>query len=159
MSGRSGVIPVRTAKGQPQRTLCVRVQSVHDDYLICRTWNAKTQTVGSSNIVVLKPWELRKSSYHEKSITYADGDQHSYDYTGVQARTVTDVDDDSTESQIIIPPYRPAVVDGWKGSIITAEPVASGDNVTLTIDEQTVTAKWVDCNHAGRAWAALTEAT
>lgn len=111
------------------------VQVVHHDYLECK-FVSNGATYGS-NINVAKDPGLRRSSYHHRTISGL-----YYDYTGVQARTVTKSTatppdppevGDASKDQVIIPKYfvpgdEPAAPTGglaFTGSIITAAPIAT----------------------------------
>lgn len=76
------------------------VQSVADDYLVCRAWDGTT--AGTVDIYVAKPPWLRKTPYHGKTITIS-GVALTFNYTNGFTRTVSK--SGGSETQIIIPAY------------------------------------------------------
>ena len=132
----------------------VTVVTVFDDHLVCRPLGV---TAASANIFVAKPWGLRKTPFHGKTIPNHEAVLLSYNYTGVQARTVTDTTDDSTEDQVIVPAYVPAQTIeevAYTGTQITVQRVAFGPGVSFTgSGNMTVEVEFEDMNRAGRAWA------
>lgn len=93
-----------------------RVKTVYDDYLKCRSWDGTTE--GSTDVYVAKPWELRKSSFHNLTI-----DGVTYVSTGTQSRTATKAP--WIEQQIIFPSYRSPSGD-FKGEQIAALSCSTG---------------------------------
>ncbi|MEO0477753.1 MAG: hypothetical protein AAF085_17550 [Planctomycetota bacterium] len=105
------------------------VQAVHHDYLECKLFD--DNGVYGTSVNIAKSPAVRKSPYHGRTL-----DSLTYDYTDVQARTVTKAGGPfggvgTSKDQIIIPKYlvaadetsTPAGMNAFIGSIITAAPV------------------------------------
>lgn len=119
----------------------LRVKSVQDDHLVCRTWDGTTE--GTYDIKVAKPPTLRKTPYHGKTITF-NGSALTFSYSNGFTRTVTK--GTSTETQIIVPAYTGTGA-GYGGEEIYAEYCPTG----LLIGGEVV--GLVDKNIDGRQWA------
>ena len=123
------------------------VQEVHENYLVCKMYDG-VEAFGD-NINVARDPELRKTTYDGLEIG-----PFSYSYTGVQARTVTKVADNSTKDQIIIPIYYvpadgPA---GYPGVIITARP-----NPVYVLDDYVFTIPWSPTPSIWCQWTEVTQ--
>jgi len=126
----------------------LRVQSVSDDYLTCKTWDGTS--LGDESYKVAKPEELRKKPFSPTNTT---GDDKTYTYSSSTARTVLYVGSNTTlENQIIDPPYR--LPDGdYKGSLVFACYVEGGVSVTLNPgEEDEEQLEYIDLNVEGRTW-------
>ncbi len=111
-----------------------------DDILECHTWDGVTE--GSTTVKIAKPYLLRKTPFHDKTI-----DGLTFTITGSQRRTVTRTAGGTlTEQQRIIPVYRDAV-DDYIGDIVYAIEV---DNLNITDDGTVI--RWLDLNVDGRQW-------
>lgn len=106
----------------------MRVKSVGDDHLVCRTWDGTTE--GTTDINVAKPFYLQKTPYHGKTITI-NGAALTFSYTNGFTRTVTKAG--VPETQIIIPAYtHTGVVSGYGGEEIWVQAgVSGGTGVTV----------------------------
>ena len=120
-----------------------RLKAVYDDYLECKQLNGTTE-VGPT-IKVAKPYNLRKTPFHGKTISGI-----TYTYTGAQSRTKTRTSTSTKENQVITPAYQVAVDDDdYDGDEIYACKPSGGTGVKIG-DEDVI---WLDINNAGRAWA------
>lgn len=116
-------------------------KEMQDDYIVCRSWDGTTE--GTADIFVAKPPKLRNSVTEET----LDGIDFEYTYTvtgadAFVARTSTNQDDDTTETQKVVPRY---ILDDE----IFAIPASTGIE---TVDVETVAL--IDLNVDARAWAA-----
>jgi hypothetical protein len=142
-SGNRGVTVSQTSNGtlvsvtQKQssalQTTRYRVKSVGDDYLVCNQWDGTT--AGTADIKIAKPFRLRKTPFHGKTITYDDGVSVTYAYSSNFNRNATSGSE--TENQIIIPEYNTGFDEIWA---IDAE---------TGVDE----CNQIDMNCDGRSWA------
>lgn len=118
--------------GAPRR---MRVKSISNDYLTCRTWDGTTE--GGSDILVARPPMLRHvlANYAAMGIT---------SLTSVNAQSVTASDGTTTETWRVTPDYTTnCEVYAIRGS-------RGGTGVT---DADGNPVKWLDDNRDGRAWA------
>lgn len=122
-----------TEGGRTRPLLRLRVKTIANDYLTCRTWDGTNE--GSADINVARPVELRHDVDYYPGLT---------SLTTVNAQEVTATDGADTETWKVTPDY---VVDGE----IWATVSGPGTGVTVSGTEL----RWVDLNLAGRAWAAL----
>lgn len=107
----------------------MQIIGVLDDYLTCRTWDGETQ--GDTNILVAKPWSLRKTGWENET---RDGVTYSDYMAGAQERTATEGED--SESQVVVITYM------------------AGDEIYAVEADTGVTGCYlIDCNLDGRAWA------
>jgi len=106
-----------------------RYKSMGPDYLICRTWDGKTE--GTEDVKVAKPYLLRRST---KRTGY------TYIYTTDYMRTSIKTSDGSGELQVIVPAY-------LKNDEIWAAKADTG----VTVGGVDVT--YIDLNLDARAWA------
>lgn len=120
----------------------LRVKSVSDDYLICRTWDGTNE--GTSDIYVAKPYTLRKTPYHGKTITF-NGTALTFSYSNGVTRSVSK--SGGSETQIIIPAYT-GTGSGYGGEEIHAIFAYTGLR-----DPSNRPIGLLDANIDGRAWA------
>jgi hypothetical protein len=132
--GKAHAPPARKAGLEAVR---MRVQSVSEDHLVCRTW--KGGESGTVDILVAKPWELRKTGWDGQTI-----DGITYTYSSGTARSATDGVD--TENQVITSPY---TVSGGYVDIVAIRYFQGGTDVTVA----NKAVEWLDLNLAARAWA------
>lgn len=121
-----------------------RVKSLQNDYLVCRRYSPAVGTAvevaGTVNIYVAKPYELRRTPFDGKTITY--GSQIiTYTYSDECTRIATDGDD--TETQVMTPLY---FVDC---EILAVMNISGGTGLAVS----DVPVMWEDLNTAGRFWA------
>lgn len=122
------------------------VKSVSDDHLVCRTWDGVTE--GAADVKVAKPFILRKTPFHGKTLT-VNGNTLTYSYTSGTQRTVTK--GSNSETQVIIPGYV-ATGSGYQGNQIYVIRCDSG--VILNPGQQTEERlTLMDVNADGRMWA------
>lgn len=86
------------AAGGGSAALQMRVKSVGNDTLTCRTWDGTDE--GGEDVTVAKPYYLRRTPFH--NTTNADG--WLLTYTSGAARTATKASEDDVD-QVIDPPY------------------------------------------------------
>lgn len=148
------IIPqvVQAAKGIT--VTVARVKTITDEYLICRSWNGKSE--GETDILIAKPEELRdveKETIDGQLVTYS-----NYDWDA-QSRLATRIDGQS-ETQFIVPRY---LTEGETISIVRALPCFTGaeydtgeltDPDNFNSDPVMAPVTLIDLNIAGRAWAA-----
>lgn len=104
------------------------------DHLVCRTWDGTTE--GETNVLVAKPWELRRTTFD--GTTYG-----GVGYTYSSPVTRIGVIGDEEESQLIIPRY---IV----GDILVADKnVIGGTGVTVN----GTSLEW-EVRIGARAWTA-----
>ena len=121
----------------PPQIRLMKIQSIDDDFLICRTWNGTT--LGPTDIKVAKPYMLRKTPF--------DGETRAgitYTYTSVGTRTADDQTE--TEDQVIVPSYLA------NDEIIAILGTKGGTNTTDG-EEDPKKINWLDLNVDARAWA------
>jgi len=120
-----------------------RVKSVEVDYLICRTWNGKTE--GSIDVKIALPPLLRRSPF---DLTVAGRDGFTYVYLSNTERTSTKTADATTEEQEIIPRY---VVNDI---IIAVKSVAGSTGVFQDTENGAGInpIEWIDANFDDRMW-------
>lgn len=137
-AGRRGVTPPQQIPPNGAAKAVVELQqlkiaSISGDFLVCNPYNG-TEADDTQEIIVARPWLLRRSMTSRNSITFS--------YSSDQARTATS--GATTESQVIVPSY---IV----GDIINAaRNVAGGTGVTFGTN---TTVEWLDANESARAWA------
>lgn len=125
-----------------------RVKSVQDDYITCRTWDGTTE--GTTDVKVAKPYTLRKTPLHGKTLTI-NGNVLAFNYTGVSTRIVTK--GTATQTQIIVPGYI-ATGTGYGGHEIWAViGIGRGTGVVLNPGANEERIVWQDLNLDGRYWA------
>lgn len=117
------------------------VKSVSDDHLVCRTWDGTNE--GTVDIKVAKPYILRRTPFHGKTLT-VNGNTLTYSYASGTQRTVTK--SGGSETQIIVPGYV-ATGSGYQGNQVWAARCDAG----VTVSGETVFL--VDVNIDGRMWA------
>jgi len=124
-----------------------KVVSVHDDYVLCKFYNPVSDTEGDE-VLVAKPFVLRRSPFDGQTITYVTGqiieytydDESSPEYTRMAEDTVTE----EAEEQFLLPSY-------FVGEVLRIVPGNTG--VTVGEGESAVGIGWEDINTAGRMWA------
>jgi len=125
-----------------------RVKSVQNDHLVCRFWDGVAE--GAVDILVAKPFHLRRSSYDGKSIAYTDlgaADTLSFAYSNGYTRVVTRSSDSTSETEVIVPSYMGSG-SGFGGEEITARTApAGGTGVTVSGAKLA----WYDAGSA-RSW-------
>lgn len=130
----------------PSNWVRMVVKSVSDDHLICRLWDGFTE--GTVDIKVAKPYILRKTPFHSKTLT-VNGNTLTYSYTSGTQRTVTK--GSNSETQVIIPGYV-ATGSGYQGNQIYVIRCDSG--VILNPGQQAEERlTLMDVNADGRMWA------
>ena len=118
-----------------------RVQSVENDYLVCRPYHAANESLGDTDVNVAKPYELRRTPFHAQTIAYPGAQSITYTYASQREREADDGTD--TETQVMIPDY-------WDDDeILAVRNIAGGTGVTVS----EVALVWEDLNTAGRMWA------
>jgi hypothetical protein len=161
----------------------LKLRLVRDDYLICRSWDAESETVGGSDILVAKQYKHRNSIEAEEvygttnEYTYADdedepfvefeednpwGDEAADFEEGgamfeVRLNVIRTVDDGTdTEEQRIVPPW-------LRGDIIYAISARTGVSVPATEldpeadpEDPAVTVTFLHVGEA-RQWARILE--
>jgi hypothetical protein len=113
-----------------------RLKEVKSEYLVCRTWDGTTE--GDSDVNVAKSPKLRCTITEEG----LDGVVYEYAYTSNEERTSTDTDDNTTESQRIVPRF---LVDDEIFAISCSTGVTDDDDAEIGL---------MDLNLDARAWAA-----
>jgi len=131
--GRANAPPARKAGLEAVR---MRVQSVSDDHLVCRPWRGGD--ISAVDILVAKPWELRKTGWDGETIGGI-----TYTYSSGTARSATDGVD--TENQVIGPPY---TLSGGYVDLVAIRNVQGGTDVTVAGKA----VEWLDLNLAARRW-------
>jgi hypothetical protein len=116
------------------------LQEVHDEYLLCVTWDGETE--GTEQIKIAKPDKLRSSVDEEEidgiTVTYS-----SYDPTAQTRHASSGAAPNTTEEdQVIVPRY-------LTDDVIFAAPVKS-----MAVDEDGEDILLLDLNISARAWAA-----
>lgn len=124
----------------------LRVKSVSNDHLVCRTWDGTNE--GTVDLNVAKPYILRCTPFHGKTLT-VNGNTLTYSYSSGTQRTVTK--GSSSETQIIVPGYV-TTGSGYGGSEIYAERCDTGVvlNAGQSNEERL---DLIDKNIDGRMWA------
>lgn len=142
-------IPVRMPSGGGGGTQLrsFQVVSIQDDYITCNTWVPSTETAGSDDVYVAKPYLLRTTPFDTIAITYQNGDEITYTYDTERRRlaTLTAVGTDPEEFQVVTPDY-------YVGEIVVAKNGKSG----VLFDEggeDEAPIIWEDINQAARLWA------
>lgn len=130
---------VRLGGGGGDSSQLYKVATVHEDYLVCHTWDPTTETEGEDDVHIAKPWMLQQDLAR-----YA----HLTSLTSVDEQTVTVVTEDDAEEEIeaiwkIAPAYA-------EGDLIQA--VARHTGITVEIDEEMKDVTLMDMNHDARAW-------
>lgn len=123
----------------------LRVKSVNDDHLVCRTWDGTTE--GTTDINVAKPYVLRKTPYHGKTITF-NGVALTFTYTNGFTRTVAK--SGGSETQIIIPAYT-GTGTGYGGEEIYAAFAPTGLKINAGQSNEEIIGL-TDMNYDGRMW-------
>lgn len=132
-----------------------RYKSAADDHWVCRelTYDSvsNTYTELAQDVKIAKPWELRKTPFHGKTITI-NGVALTFNYTSATARTVTKTG--GSENQIPIP-FPTTNSGGYDGTVIwAAKNIARGTAVVINRGQPSEESlEWLDLNVAGRAWA------
>jgi hypothetical protein len=116
-----------------------KIVSQSDDYLTCTRYNPLDPAKTGESTIVAKPYIMRKTPFHGETITYLDGEEITYDYSGPSSRTATNQDAYSEDEQIT-PSY-------FAGDIIMA--IQGGTEVNDGDGNQIF---WTDLG-IGRAWA------
>ncbi|NRA58251.1 MAG: hypothetical protein HRU13_09095 [Phycisphaerales bacterium] len=111
------------------------------DYLVCKVV-LETGEAGTATVNVAKPWQLRRTPFDGQTVNGI-----AYAYTGDNARTGTD-SEDNTEDQQVTPDY-------FAGARILAIRGITGGTGVSVVQEQggNVRPAWQDLNDAGRVWA------
>lgn len=112
-----------------------QIQSVEDDYYVCRVWDVEAETAGDSDVNVARNPKTRASIASE----VIDGLTYTYSYASPVQRTSTE--GANIEDQVIVPRI-------LEDDIILAVAISSG----VTVDDEVV--YWQDLNIDARAWAA-----
>lgn len=131
------------AFGDGRRLQRMRVKTVGDDWLICRTWDGSRE--GAADVKVAKPYKLRRGPFHGLTIAGL-----TYTYQDPQRRTVTNAA--GSETQVIVPTYQ-APSGTYPGDEIMALWRPRG-GTGVAADETPVA--WLDLNVDARAWAEAT---
>lgn len=128
------------------------VKQLFGDYLRCRKIDGST--VGTQDVYIAKPFELRRTPWHGVTVSYTIEEfsttltvitvQISYDYKSGTYRIGTILSTSSTEHQTIIPRYVP------DKSVIYASDV---EETILVTEESAVDVTKIDLNVGARAWA------
>jgi hypothetical protein len=100
------VIATGLARPAPQQLVQgpFKIQSMADDYLVCRAWDIENMTLGDQDVFIAKEYntctslELQVLLGVEQTFTYQEGDD-----TLNLIRTATD--EDGSEDQVIVPPW------------------------------------------------------
>ena len=114
----------------------MRVEAVHNDYIVCREWDGVT--LGQS-FSVAKPFRLRRTPFDGVAITYDDGTVISYQYSSSFQRVATS--GALVETQVITPEFN----------------IGFDEIHALKLEDETgvAGADWLDLNTDGRAWAQI----
>jgi hypothetical protein len=146
----NGTLLLGTAKGEasvPSVSKLCRVKSIEADYLVCRDWGGTDNTSddGASDIYVARSYELRRTTYHGKSVEFDTGSEvftASYSYTSNTRRVKTILL--VPETQVIVPYYKVdfTVIDAVE--LVGESGVLGPDGQSITLSEQTQ-----------RAWARI----
>lgn len=112
--------------------MLVRVKSVQDDYLVCRAWDGVTE--GVSDLLVAKPYLLRRTPFHGKTV-------NGLTYSFVSATQVSVTSGTTTETWVITRPYS-------ENDLLFVAPAGS-----TGVNYGTVAVTLFDLNADGRAWA------
>jgi len=124
----------------------MRVIDIHFDSLTCKEWDGIE--LGSENIIVAKPSELRKTGIDGVTFDLLRGTfSYSYGTYTNQKRTSTNTADSSTEAQVVIPAYEEDI---FPLDIIYAAKPIGGIGATVSGRNDV---EFIDVNVAGRAWA------
>ena len=110
------------------------------DYIYC----TRPGDTSGGFIVVAKPHLLRRTPFDGVTI-----DGVEYTYTAHEARTA--VDDEGTESQVVVPNY----VAG--DEILAIRSPTGGSGLVITVNGVNKVIEWLDLNSGGRAWAEVEE--
>ncbi len=110
------------------------------DHILVKPWNYAEDDWSEEAFPCLKPVILQRSTFHGKTLQYADGRNIEYTTAGVDARQERiALWDDEEELQAITSPY-------YAGEILIVAPLSFGG----IYDED---AEVIDTNNAGRHWA------
>jgi len=142
--------PPASSPGTPGLLKQFRVKSVQNDHLVCREFDGTTE--GASDVLVAKPFNLRRTGWHQASVVYTlepyPGSPGTltvvYQYLSPVYRTATfSAQGGGTvvEHQTIRPIYVP------NRSVIFAGQSENGTGVSG------VSMDWIDANFDARAWA------
>ena len=125
---------------QVARTLVAKfvVDSVSNDWLMCRRYYPTDNVQPEELIHVAKPFELRRTPFDGLEVVYVNGQAITYTYVDQRERSATDGVD--TETQVMTPDY-------WANGEITAVSIDTG------LLDGTEQIRWEDQNGAGRHWA------
>jgi hypothetical protein len=130
------------------------------DYLVCK--RADDTNDPPAKYLVAKPWDLRKSPFHEQTIN-----DFTYEYTGSgeivgdDAQERTSDDGATVETQKVTPPYftgalilaARGVSNGLGLTVTDVVEIPAEDGTGATTAEVEKQVEWIDLNTAGRAWA------
>lgn len=119
----------RGPRGTPVAAIRMLVQSIENDYLVCRTWDG--ENLGEDDVYVAKPYELRHVLANYPQLDA---------FTTVDVGEATVTYDGTDYTWKATPDY---VVDA---EIEAARVAQTG--VTVSGEDLT----WIDANTAGRAW-------
>ena len=150
MPGSAKVRPIDPAAQVPGTLQRFRYKSMGDEHIICHRVHfsrqgsglltSRVDVEGTEDIIVAKPWDLRKSPFDGKTI---DGNLYTYgDGSEAQTRDV------AGEDQLIVPPYR---VDDEIFAVCIGEQV--GMLLGPVGSPLFGLVMWLDINVSGRAWA------
>ena len=148
------VVNLRRPRVHPFQVVLKRfmVVSEADDYLTCYAYNAIGKATVQEDVLVAKPYELRREPFDNNVVIYPDtpddltvGYVYSNSYTRLAAAGWDSVTEtyDTEETQIMTPRY-------FIGCQIVAARGISGCVGVEVNDQQLV---WEDINNAGRFWA------
>lgn len=119
-----------------------RIYTVQDDYLVCKLYNEFSDVESSQNVNVAKPFELRKSEFDGKTITYDADGTVTYTYSGRSQRSAN-YGGGNIYTEKLVPDYaedvdvreRILVVAGTTDVLVSGSPCL-----------------WTDINTSGRGW-------
>lgn len=148
-----GLVPSQQIGGRGAAQRLFRVQSVKDDHLVCRRYDARNDKLGPKDVAVAKPWMLRKSSLDGRSGVAFHGWSETFDYSydSDRKRTVTRNSDAETQTEVVTPDYLTDDGSG-NGETIVAVYVPTG---LKDADGKGIV--WLDLNEAGRLWAKISD--
>lgn len=136
---------------RPVRMFRVQSHSDAGDHLVCRTWDGETE--GDEDILVLKPWDLRKTVWDGRFHTI-NGEIVNYAFSSDPWRRTATIGSE-TETQVIVPWYVVKTDGGSVGpSVIVAVHISAsvegfGQSPGYNND---IEIEWLDVT-PGRAWA------
>jgi hypothetical protein len=142
---------VRLNPGFAQRQLGARwfsVKSVSEDHLVCRAYSWRSQTEGSVDILVAKPYQFRKATFDGKT-----WNSEVYAYVTSETRTVINPGaGEGQKTEFIHPSY--TIADDTTVNLIMAIDIArfGGTGITATVSGKPVVVSWQDINDDGRVW-------